>query len=94
MVDENHVPHLDVLKRQVADGRMNRREFVRLATLLGLAAPAAYALLGERAAVAAQDMAIPQGGTLRIGTRVKDLKNPHTYSWGAYDSNIARQVVE
>ena len=40
----------------------------------------------------AQNM--PKGGVLRVGSRIKDIKNPHTYSWGAYDSNISRQVVE
>jgi peptide/nickel transport system substrate-binding protein len=29
-----------------------------------------------------------------VGTRIKDLKNPHTYSWGGYDSNVSRQVIE
>lgn len=31
---------------------------------------------------------------VRIGTRIKEIKSPHTYSWGGYNSNISRQVVE
>ena len=38
--------------------------------------------------------ALPKGGIWRIGTRIKDIKNPHAYSWGGYDSNVSRQVVE
>ena len=48
MSDENKMPHLDKLRKQLADGRMNRREFVRFATLLGIAAPAAMKMAGER----------------------------------------------
>jgi len=35
-----------------------------------------------------------QGGTLRLGPRVKSLENPATYSWGGYDSNVTCQVCE
>jgi peptide/nickel transport system substrate-binding protein len=99
MTEERKVPHLDSLTKQLADKTMDRREFVRFATLLGLAAPAAYALAGtvtgETFAPAANaQAALPKGGTIRIGTRIKEIKSPHTYSWGGYDSNISRQVVE
>ena len=46
MSDNGKMPHLDKLRTQLADGRMDRREFVRFATLLGLAAPAATKLAG------------------------------------------------
>jgi peptide/nickel transport system substrate-binding protein len=36
---------------------------------------------------------MPRGGTLRLGMRVIDVSNPHTYSW-VWDSNVARQVTE
>jgi peptide/nickel transport system substrate-binding protein len=85
-------PHIGTLRAALAAGRIDRRDFLRFATLLGLAAPAAYALIGETPARAATDL--PRGGTLRVGTRVKDLKSPHTYSWGGYDANTSRQVVE
>ena len=86
--------NISALKRQYADGRINRREFIRFATLLGVAAPAAYAMVGEAAPARAQAQNMPKGGSLRVGTRIKDLKNPHTYSWGGYDSNVSRQVIE
>jgi peptide/nickel transport system substrate-binding protein len=94
MSDDRNSPHLRKLQSQLADGKMSRREFVRFATLVGVAAPAAYALAGLQAPERARAATMPSGGTLRVGTRVKDLKNPPTYSWGAYDSNISRQVVE
>jgi len=67
---------------------------VRYAALLGLAVPAAMKLAGISPVARAEAAGLPQGGTLRVGTRVKDLKSPHTYSWGGYDSNVSRQVCE
>ncbi len=90
-------PHIDSLKSQLAEGKIDRREFLRFATLMGLSVPAAYAFVGEvtgEGLVAPARAAMPQGGTLRLGSRIKDIKNPHTYSWGAWDSNISRQVCE
>ena len=86
------------LKRQLAERQIDRREFVRYATLLGMAAPAAYAfasrITGEPlvSPVAAQG-SLPKGGTLRLAMRCQDLKGPHTYSW-VESSNSARQVVD
>jgi len=73
------------LKRQLVDGRIDRREFLRYATLLGMSAGAAYAFVGtvtgERVVPEARAQTLPRGGTLRLGMRCQDLKSPHTYSW-------------
>jgi peptide/nickel transport system substrate-binding protein len=90
-------PNIQLVKCQFTEGRIDRREFLRLATLLGMSATAAYAIAGVVAGegvVPSARAAMPMGGTLRLGTRVKDIKTPHTYSWGAWDSNISRQVCE
>jgi peptide/nickel transport system substrate-binding protein len=86
------------LKRQLVERRIDRREFVRYATLLGMAAPAAYAfasrITGEPLVrPAAAQGSLPKGGTLRIAMRCQDLKSPHTYSW-IESSNSARQVLD
>lgn len=94
MTDETRSPLIDLLGRQMAEGHLPRREFVRYAALLGLAVPAAMKLAGISPVASARAATLPQGGTLRVGTRVKDLKSPHTYSWGGYDSNVSRQVCE
>ena len=94
MTDETRGPLIDLLGRQMAEGKLHRREFVRYAALLGLAAPVAMKLAGISPVASARAASLPQGGTLRVGTRVKDLKSPHTYSWGGYDSNVSRQVCE
>jgi peptide/nickel transport system substrate-binding protein len=86
------------LKRQLAERQIDRREFVRYATLLGMAAPAAYAFVAKvtgapLVAPAAAQGTLPKGGTLRIAMRCQDLKSPHTYSW-VESSNSARQVLD
>jgi peptide/nickel transport system substrate-binding protein len=86
------------LKRQLVERQIDRREFVRYATLLGMAAPAAYAFVAKvtgapLVAPAVAQGTLPKGGTLRIAMRCQDLKSPHTYSW-VESSNSARQVVD
>ncbi len=88
---------IPTLKRQLVERQIDRREFLRYATFLGMSAPAAYAFAGRItgqplvAPAAAQNL--PRGGTLRLGMRCQDLKSPHTYSW-VESSNSARQVLD
>jgi len=90
-------PHVHTLRRQLAEGKIGRRDFLRTATLLGLSAPAAYAAAGRilgHGLVPEARAEMPRGGHLRLGGRVKEVKHPHTFSWGTWDSNITRNVVE
>src|SRR6266581_5500106 len=94
---EGH-PLLPTLKRQLVERQIERREFLRYATLLGMAAPTAYAFMAKvtgapLVAPAAAQGTLPKGGTLRIAMRCQDLKSPHTYSW-IESANTARQVVD
>ncbi len=91
MSDKLH-PVIAAAGREMADGKMERREFLRVATLLGVSATAAYGQAGLPAPALAQG-APRKGGTVRFGMRVQDLSNPATYSW-IESANTARQVVE
>ncbi len=77
---------------EVAEGTLSRREFLTRATSLGVTAAAAYGLLGlaqpARAAAHAQ-----AGGTLRIESTVKALKDPRTFDWPQM-SNFTRGYLE
>jgi peptide/nickel transport system substrate-binding protein len=88
---------IPTLKRQLVDRLIDRREFLRYASLLGMSATAAYAFVrkvtGEPLVTPAAAQSLPKGGTLRLGMRCQDLKSPHTYSW-VESSNSARQVVD
>jgi peptide/nickel transport system substrate-binding protein len=92
MTDKLH-PIIGQAGAEMAAGLLERREFLRIATLLGVAAPAAYGLAGLTAPVFAQTAAPKKGGILRLGMRVQDLKSPHTYSW-IEGTNAARQVLD
>jgi peptide/nickel transport system substrate-binding protein len=83
------------LKEQLAGGLINRREFIRYTTLLGMSATAAYMwagkITGQPFAPPVRAAEMPTGGKLRIGMRCAKIADPHTYSW-IYDSNVYRQV--
>jgi ABC-type transport system substrate-binding protein len=84
------------LKRLFAESRLDRREFLRTTTLLGLSAGAAYAFAGRitgDGVVPSARAAMPQGGHLRIGMRVHDIKDAHVISW-TEGSNLARQIFD
>ncbi len=88
--------HIPTLKRELAEGKITRRDFLRYSSLLGLSAAAAYKFAGDITGVkfiptAHADM--PKGGTLRVSMRCPTIVDPHIYQW-VYDSNISRQVVE
>ncbi len=94
MSDKEH-KLIGSLKQQLSDKVMDRRDFVRYATLLGMAAPAAYLwagkITGEDFVPQARAQDMPKGGIVKVAMRVPKVDSPHTYSW-VYDSNICRQV--
>ena len=67
---------------------MDRREFLRMSTLLGLSIPAAYAIVGKvtgKEFITPAKAAMPRGGKLRLQHRVADVSNAHTVielRWG------------
>ncbi|MCY4066047.1 MAG: ABC transporter substrate-binding protein [Rhodospirillaceae bacterium] len=83
------------------DGRMDRREFVRVAALVGVSAGAAYAMAGipspawalENSPFPADDPKAKKGGKLRVGMQVQKMEDSATYSWVEM-SNQSRHVVE
>jgi peptide/nickel transport system substrate-binding protein len=95
--DKEHIL-IPKLRADFAEGRMDRREFLRSTTLLGMSATAAYAFAntmtgGDAVPAAHAQGAMPKGGTLRIAMRCQDLKTPHTYSW-VESSNSGRAVLD
>ncbi len=91
MADKLH-PIIKLAGREFADGNLDRREFLRVATLLGVAAPVAFGMAGLPTPARAQGTP-KKGGTVRLGSRVQDLKSPHTYSW-VEGANAARQSLD
>jgi peptide/nickel transport system substrate-binding protein len=86
---------------QLSRGLIDRREFIRFATLLGVAAGAAYATAGiaapamaaETLPFAAADPGARRGGTLRIGHTVPRMRDPAIYNWLEM-TNQTRPILE
>ena len=77
------------LTRSVEDGRIDRREFLALSSVLGLGA--AVGLTGLPGAAQAQTP--KRGGVLRIGQQVLSIDDPRVFDW-PQKSNVARQFCE
>ncbi len=98
--DREH-PLIPEAREQLTHGLMDRREFIRLATLLGVAASSAYAIAGVTGpAMAGDNLPFPavdpkakRGGKLRIGQTVGRMHDPATYAWNEM-SNQTRPMLE
>jgi peptide/nickel transport system substrate-binding protein len=93
-------PYVPELCEQLRKGEVDRREFLRTVTLLGVSASAAYAMAGQltgeaipQAHAAAHGMKPKMGGNLRCSMRVQEMTDPATFDW-TEKSNQARQIVE
>lgn len=91
-------PYVPELVEQLRSGRIGRREFLAMATRLGVAASAAYALAGTvgagRLVRPARAAETPKfGGNLRVSMNVQEITDPATYDW-TEKGNIARHITE
>ena len=91
-------PYVPELYELLKNGAVDRREFLRTATLLGVSAGTAYAMVGKLFGSdfvgRAMAQAKPQtGGNLRFSMRVQEMTDPATFDW-TEKSNQARQILE
>lgn len=90
-------PAIFDLRSDMRRGKMSRREFLRLATLLGASTAAAGLLAGCDSIAAApgpaKTTAIKRGGTMKIGSAVQPVDHPARLSW-IEGANQLRQVAE
>jgi len=89
--------YLPELTDQLETGRIDRRDFLRHACLLGLGATTAYAMAD---AITGQPFGAPAlastpkpGGVLRCSMVVQEMTDPATFDW-TEKSNVARFIVE
>ena len=88
--------HVVDLAHEARAGRMNRREFISLASIFGASAATAYAMAGlelPSVAVAAEAETPQKGGVIKAAMLVKELKDPRTFDWSEM-GNLARQFLE
>jgi len=72
---------------------VTRREFLAMASVFGMTASGAFGLLGMSSPAHAMAKTPKMGGTLRIQTEVRPLKDPRTYDWSQI-ANFARGWLE
>ncbi len=77
--------------KELADGKIDRREFMTRATAMGVTAAAAYGLIGLPSPALAQEAKV--GGVLRCAMEVKAQKDPRTADWPQI-ANIYRGWLE
>jgi peptide/nickel transport system substrate-binding protein len=85
-------PHATQLAAEHEAGKLSRREFLTRSTSLGVTAAAAYGLIGATLPAPARAQAA-EGGTIRIQSDVRPLKDPRTYDWPQM-SNLSRGWLE
>ncbi len=89
-------PFLSIFARNAKEGKIERREFLALASAFGATTAAAYGMIGLAAPTTAH-AAAKQGGTLRMQMEVRALKDPRTYDWtqiATYTAGWLEYLVE
>lgn len=86
-------PVVKKLAEDTRAGKMDRREFMALASTFGVSSAAAYGLLGMAAPTPANAMEGKMGGVMRVASRVLEITDPRKYDWSE-KGNIARMFCE
>src|SRR5262249_22214450 len=89
-------PAVPELQEQLRTGAIDRREFLRTITLLGVTASVAYTMVGRltgQPLVPGVQAAGKMGGNVPCSMRVKAMTDPATFDWGE-KSNQARHILE
>ncbi|THB80208.1 MAG: ABC transporter substrate-binding protein [Desulfobacteraceae bacterium] len=86
-------PAVNDLKSDMEKGKLSRREFLRLSTLLGVSAFTATQMAGLSWVKSAAAGSVKRGGTLKIATALQKISHPSAYSWLG-GANVTRQVAE
>jgi peptide/nickel transport system substrate-binding protein len=84
---------IEKLATEVKSGRVDRREFLALASAMGASTAMAYSMIGLAAPSRAIAQEPTKGGTLRVAMAVKGQKDPRNYDWVEL-ANITRTWLE
>ncbi len=92
-ISEDRKKLLMAMAEDARGDRLDRREFMALASVFGLAATTAAGMLGAVAAGPAAAQTPKRGGVLRVGQQVLAINDPRVYDW-PQKANVARQFCE
>ena len=84
--------HLPEVVDQYQRREISRREFMQMASALGMSAAAVYGFAGVTPQVA-HAQSVTRGGTFRMDSPLQELKDPQTFSW-IEGSNVTRDICE
>ncbi|TGP27069.1 MULTISPECIES: ABC transporter substrate-binding protein [unclassified Mesorhizobium] len=84
---------IEAMAQETRAGRMDRREFLALASAFGASTAFAYGLIGLAAPTKALAEEPKKGGTLHVSMSVKAQKDPRTYDWTEM-ANVTRTWLE
>ena len=85
--------HIVEAAEQAKAGKIDRREFLALASVFGASTAMAYGMLGLAAPTQALAQEPKKGGVIRVSMFVKDQKDPRSYDWPEM-ANVTRQFLE
>jgi peptide/nickel transport system substrate-binding protein len=85
--------HVEALAEDARTGRMDRREFLALASIFGASTAMAYGMAGLALPTEAMAQEPKSGGVIKISTFVKANKDPRTADWSEI-ANAMRQSLE
>src|SRR4030095_5258502 len=74
----------------VKSGRMERREFLAMASAMGACTALAYSMIGLAAPSRAVAQEGRKGGILKMQMSIKEMKDPRTWDWSEMP-NVMRQ---
>jgi len=78
------------LAESAKKGKMDRREFLAMASVMGASTAMAYGMLGLAAPTPAKAEEGKKGGVLKIQMIIKEMKDPRTFDWSEM-ANVMRQ---
>ena len=84
--------HLPEVIDQFQRREISRRDFMSMASALGMSAAAVYAFAGITPPARAGGH-VKRGGTFRLDTPLQELKDPQNFSW-IEGSNVTRDICE
>jgi peptide/nickel transport system substrate-binding protein len=84
---------IEAMAKEARAGRVDRREFLALASAFGASTAFAYGMLGLAAPTRALADEPKKGGTLHVAMSVKAQKDPRTYDWTEM-ANVTRCWLE
>ena len=85
--------HIKAMAEQTKAGKMDRREFLTLASVFGASTAMAYSMIGLAAPTKALAQEPQKGGVLKVAMWIKDPKDPRTADWSEI-ANAQRQTLE